>query len=115
MELKRRIFSILLLAVFLPALVASSVHRHHADAHEGTVECVDCHHQSGHLASGAQGLDECLLCQFLGLPFVVALLAAALPLDRRVEAFYGFLRQRVSPVGLRHNRSRAPPVPVLSA
>ena len=115
MELKRRIISILLLAVFLPALVASSVHRHHPDGHEGTVECVDCHHQSGHLATGAQGLDECLLCQFLGLPFVIALLAAALPLDRRVAAFYGFLRQRVSAVGLRHNRSRAPPVPVLSA
>ena len=115
MELRRRIISILLLAVFLPALLASSLHRHHHDSHEGAVECVDCHHQSGHLASGAQGLDECLLCQFLGLPFIIALLAAALPLDRRVEAFYGFLRQRVSPVGLRHNRSRAPPVPVLSA
>ena len=111
----RKISAFILSAVFLPALVASSVHRHHPDGHEGTVECVDCHHQSGHLASGAQGLDECLLCQFLGLPFIVALLAAALPLDRRVEAFYGFLRQRVSPVGLRHNRSRAPPVPVLSA
>ncbi len=115
MELKRRIISLLLLAVFLPALVASSVHRHDSSAHEETVECVDCHHQSGHLASGAQGLDECLLCQFLGLPFIIALLAAALPLDRRVEAFYGFLRQRVRAVGLRHNRSRAPPVPVLSA
>ena len=114
MELKRRIISLLLLAVFVPAVFASSLHRHHHVSEEASIECVDCHHQSGHLVSGPQGLDECLLCQFLGLPFIVALLAAALPLDRRMEAFYGFLRQRVSSVGLRHNRSRAPPVPVLS-
>lgn len=115
MELRRRIISILLLAVFLPALLASSLHRHHHDSHEEAAECIDCHHQSGHLTSGEQGLDECLLCQFVGLPFIVALAATVLPLDRRGEAFYGFLRQRVSPVGLRQSRSRAPPVPVLSA
>lgn len=114
MELKRRIISLLLLAVFVPAVFASSLHRHHHVSEEAAVECVDCHHHSGHLISAVQGIDDCVLCHFLGLSFIVALDATLLPPASRLNAFYGVLRQAVPAAGPRHNRSRAPPVPVLS-
>lgn len=114
MELKRRVLSLLLLAVFVPALFASSLHRHHHDSEGAAVECVDCHHHSGHLISAVQGIDDCVLCHFLALSFLVALIATILPPVSRLNGYYGFLRQTVPAADRRHNRSRAPPVPVLS-
>jgi len=112
MEQKRRILSLLLLAVFLPAVLASSLHRH---PHEEEFSCVDCHHASGHLLPGEAGLDDCVLCHFLGLPYIAALAATVLPLVVRLKTVYGAPEQDVPAVRLRHNRSRAPPILVLFA
>lgn len=112
MEQKRRIFSFLLLAVFLPAVLASSLHHH---SHEEEISCVDCHHTSGHLLPGEAGIDDCVLCHFLGLPYIAALAATVLPLVVRLKTLYGSQEQDIRPARLRHNHSRAPPVLVLSA
>lgn len=114
MDLKRRIISVLLLAVFLPAFFASSLHRHDHSLEE-TPACVDCHHHSGHLAADTIGIDDCVLCHFLGLPFIAALALTVLTGASRVGTLFGFRPQRVGAVSLRHNRSRAPPFLVLSA
>ncbi len=100
----------LLLAVFVPAVLASSLHRHHHDAEEEPFECVDCHHHSGHLTSGAHSIDDCVLCHFLALPYIAAISFSVLPLVRRLTALYGRPQQSVCTGRLRHQRSRAPPV-----
>jgi len=112
MEQRRRILSFLLLAVFLPAVLASSLHRH---PHEEAFSCIDCHHESGHLLPGAGGIDDCVLCHFLGLPYIAALAATVLPLVVRLKTDFGRQEQDIPAGSLRHNRSRAPPVLVLFA
>lgn len=112
MEQRRRILSLLLLAVFLPAVLASSLHRH---PHEEAFSCVDCHHESGHLLPDESGIDDCVLCHFLVLPYIAALAATVLPPVVRLKTFDGAPEQDVPAVRLRHNHSRAPPVLVLFA
>ncbi len=71
--LKRQISAWLLLAVFLPMLALSSVHVHrHAEA--SATQCADClaHSCSGHLVVLDDPLGQCVLCQFLSLPYVAA-------------------------------------------
>lgn len=69
---KRRLASWLLLSVFVPMMVLTSLHRHHV-ATDTAVACVDCAHHvhhSGHLTVGDTSIDNCLLCQFSGTPYV---------------------------------------------
>ena len=74
---KQRLASWVLLAVFVLMLVFSSVH-----VHPGSVsteaECAECvaHHCQGHIGQFDVALGDCLLCQFLTLPYVTAALAA---------------------------------------
>lgn len=70
---KRKWASILLLAVFIPMLMLSSLHHHRADE-QGSEVCVECLHHVHHSHIGEQsvGVDGCLLCQFLSLPFIAA-------------------------------------------
>ena len=110
MELKRRIISLLLLAVFVPAVFASSLHRHHHVSEEASIECVDCHHHSGHLISAVQGIDDCVLCHFLGLPFVLALSALVLPPAMLLSGLAPRPQWAAVSSHIRHTRSRAPPV-----
>lgn len=70
--MRRRIMAQLLLMVFVPMLMASVLHIHHAEA---LPTCDDCTHQvshSGHIASTSAHSYTCLLCQFVSLPFVAA-------------------------------------------
>lgn len=65
----------MLLAVFLPMFVVSSLHVHPV-AHSATDECEECVHHlphAGHIGSVAIGcFSDCVLCQFLSLPFLTA-------------------------------------------
>lgn len=73
--MKRRYYaSWLLLAVFVPMLVFSSLHVHEASGSQTETECNDCLHHSchGHLAQTASWAHECVLCQFLTLPMLAA-------------------------------------------
>lgn len=68
---KRYIASWVLLAVFLPMLILSSVHVHDSGSYieEECNECVH-HHCHGHVGELANTLHACVLCQFLSLSFV---------------------------------------------
>ena len=68
---KRYIASWVLLAVFLPMLILSSVHVHESGGlfEEECNECVH-HHCHGHLGELTTTIHACVLCQFLTLSFV---------------------------------------------
>ena len=74
---RRRIASILLLAVFLSMLLFSSLHIH-PDQTLTQDECTDCvaHHCGGHIGQQTLSFDDCVLCQFLTLPMAIASVAA---------------------------------------
>lgn len=92
-------------------MALSSVHRHASAESEATV-CVDCSHHTphaGHLSSAATWAHDCVLCQFLGLPFVggSALVFAATVCFRTVS-----VRRESVPLQLRAvnlNATRGPP------
>ncbi|MDY6249874.1 MAG: hypothetical protein SPL64_02090 [Bacteroidaceae bacterium] len=74
MTLRRRHLSArILLAVFLPMLLLSSLHVH-TPAHTPKLDEAQCAHQHcyGHLAPQPLGQQHCLLCQFLDTPVVAA-------------------------------------------
>jgi hypothetical protein len=77
--MKRHIASCVLLAVFLPMLVFTSVHVHESHA-SALPECAECvaHHCHGHIGQTDVSLDDCVICQFLTLTFVAAAIAAVL-------------------------------------
>ena len=71
--MKRQIAAFVMLAVFLPILLLSSIHVHES-AESAEVTCVDClhNHCGGHLTQTAVHMDDCVLCQFLTLPMLAA-------------------------------------------
>jgi hypothetical protein len=75
---RRQIFAQILLAVFIPMLIATSLHRHQTGAmEEGS--CVECIHHvphGGHFTSHSLSVDDCLLCQFSTLPYLLPALLA---------------------------------------
>ena len=70
---RRHIASLVLLAVFLPMLILSSVHVHEVPA-SVDYECSGCvqHHCHGHIAESAASIHACVLCQFVSLPYLIA-------------------------------------------
>ncbi len=62
----RHIISILLLAIYLPAVALSSVHVHHhtVDAHD---DCLQC---SGHFEKQHHHQYDCHYCTFLSLAYL---------------------------------------------
>ena len=86
---KRHIASWLLLAVFVPMLILSSVHVHESSEllEENCSGCVQhkCH---GHLAELPTTIHSCVLCQFLTMSFVVATVATVVPLRRLCKTQY---------------------------
>ena len=75
---KRHLASWLLLAVFLPMLVFSSLHVHEGAVSQAEKECTDCTHHNchGHLTQTATWAHDCVLCQFLTLTMLTAAAAA---------------------------------------
>lgn len=73
-KLKQQIASRVLLAVFLPMLLLSSFHTHSVQLSPADEECADCvqHHCTGHIGQLGATMHECVFCQFLSLPMVVA-------------------------------------------
>lgn len=86
---RRQIIARWLLAVFLPMLVFSSLHIHSG---QSTVadECTKCMtHQShdGHFRTAHVTMHDCVLCQMLSLPIVVAAVAV---LTLYLQVLYAF-------------------------
>ena len=112
MEKRRRILSLILLAVFLPAFFASILHTHQ-EAIEISAECTECVHHlphAGHVRAYDGGFSDCLLCHFLGLPFVISLAAVILPAAHRFDFLYSFLSRPFVAAVVRLGQTRAPPV-----
>ena len=112
MEKKRRILSLILLAVFLPAFFASILHTHQ-ETIEISAECTECVHHlphAGHVRAYDGGLSDCLLCHFLGLPFVISMAAVILPAAHRFDFLYSFLSRPFGTSVVRLGQTRAPPV-----
>ena len=77
LTLRRKIASWGLLAVIVPMVMLSSMHVHESHS-SALTECAACvaHHCHGHIAQAALSFDDCVVCQFLSLTFVAAVLAA---------------------------------------
>ena len=93
---KRHIASWVLLAVYLPMLLVSSLHIHgEAEAHEtACAECVQ-HQCHGHLSQLSDGMHQCVLCQILTLTYVVS--AAGVLLCYQPQRKVTYARQRQTP------------------
>ena len=68
---KRHIASWLLLAVFVPMLILSSLHVHE-QVQKNIVDCKECVDLGGRriIKKLSMSMDDCVLCQFLMLTFV---------------------------------------------
>jgi hypothetical protein len=100
-----------LLMVFIPMLLLSSLHIHSMMETED-VGCYECQHHlqhAGHLTSAAFSLDDCLLCQMLSVSyFPVLLFFLLLPRSGSVVMISGVVASL--PVGIvGKDLSRAPP------
>lgn len=85
---KRHIASWILLAVFVPMLVMSSLHLHHSqtDITDSCSECVH-HHCHGHLLQTDTNSHNCVLCHFLTIPFVAATAVAVIYYNRSINHY----------------------------
>ena len=72
-KMKRHIASWIMLAVFVPMLILSSVHVHESSVllEEDCSGCVQ-HHCHGHLAELPTTIHSCVLCQFVQFVYVAA-------------------------------------------
>ena len=112
MRLKRQIASWVLLAVFVPKTILSSIHIHHTGT-DSDVDCTQCvdHHCSGHLSQQHDGVHQCVLCQFLTLPLAVATaVAVTFVSPSAIRAAVGHGACHIIYRGERANCLRAPPV-----
>ena len=79
-ELRRKLFARILLAVFLPMMALTMLHTHENAG--GAYFCEDCvmHvHHNGHFSSTSLSIDNCLVCQFLSLSYTQATLYLLIP------------------------------------
>lgn len=89
---KRHISAWLLLSVYLPMLLLSSLHIHDA-GQEGEATCHECvqHQCHGHLSQFSGDLHQCVLCQILTLSFVATAVGMMLlSLPRRSMLYAAF-------------------------
>jgi len=112
MRERRIIASAVLLAVFLPAFLISVLHRH-PEAVPAAEECAECVHHlphQGHIGAYHGGISDCVLCQFLGLPFIASIAVAAVLSVVLGNSFYLFTSRPFLQAALRNDNTRAPPV-----
>ena len=107
---KRHIASWVLLAVYLPMLLVSSLHIHgEADAHEtACAECVQ-HQCHGHLSQLSDGMHQCVLCQILTLTYVATAAGVLLCYHPKRKAVYARYRQTPCLTYMGFISLRAPP------
>jgi len=63
----------LLLSVFVSMMMLTALHHHQPSA--SAADCVECTHHvqhHSHLTAGAGHMHDCVLCQFLSLPYLPA-------------------------------------------
>ena len=92
METRIRIASWVLLAVFLPMLLLSSLHVHEVPTgtQNSCEACVD-HHCGGHFGQQTLPMHQCLLCEFLSMPILLVAAMALVACFRGVDLRYSLL------------------------
>lgn len=71
---RQQFFAWVMLLVYLPIVLLSSVHVHSLQEITESIDCYQCqtgHHHSGHITTDSPHHDECLSCRFLGTQVVV--------------------------------------------
>lgn len=111
-SVKRRFAAWLLLLVFVPVMVATSLHIHDL-GEASSVECEQCLHHvhhAGHFNVYADHAYDCVLCQFAALPFVAAaVVALAIAVAvHRVAYVYIIKGKSLGVCGVKS--TRAPPI-----
>ncbi len=89
MKRRRQRFARILLAVFLPMMMLSAVHVHEEVASLDCEQCAQHVSHAGHVSAANSHTDNCVLCQFLTLPFVPAVVVGTL----FVSVFHLIVRQ----------------------
>lgn len=74
---RRQVSAVLLLACYVSILLFSSLHVHPTSlfAADECTECVNHLPHSGHISTVDIGHHECLLCQFLSITYIAAVIA----------------------------------------
>ena len=65
---RQRLFAWIILSVYVPMVLLSSLHFHALCDYSDVVDCDLCHtavHHSGHITNSLQQHDECCSCRFL--------------------------------------------------
>lgn len=107
---KRQIASWVLLAVYVPMVLVSSLHIHKVDVSAETTYLKCVHHRcSGHLAQMPTTMHQCVLCQFLALTFVAVGAVSLLVLRKVVSVSIDVRRRKVSVAHSGIVTLRAPP------
>lgn len=110
MEHIRRAISVLLLSVVLPMTLVLPFHHHQAEeqAHEPCELCATHQSHPGHLESAGQ-MDNCLICQFLGVTYLPEESVDAPSRQDARTTFVAGPSTSVPTVPLLNFSSRAPP------
>lgn len=69
----------LLLSIFVSMMMLTALHHHQPTAN--TADCVECDHHvqhHSHLTAATTSMHECLLCQFLSIPYISATVIATM-------------------------------------
>ena len=75
---RRQLFARILLSVFVPMMMLSAVHVHEEASSLECEQCAQHVSHAGHLSAGSSHTYNCVLCQFLTLPFVPAVVVGSI-------------------------------------
>ncbi|MBQ6079686.1 MAG: hypothetical protein IJK93_05335 [Muribaculaceae bacterium] len=70
---RQQFFAWVMLLVYLPMVLSSSVHVHSLQEFSELIDCHQCQtglHHCGHITADSPHHDECLLCRFIGTQVV---------------------------------------------
>lgn len=107
---KRHLAAWLLLAVYVPMLILSSMHVH-GNVATGELACDECvqHQCHGHLMQFSGDFHQCVICQILTLSYVAAASCLFLLSLPRRKVLYAIFGQSVCLGNGRTLRLRGPP------
>lgn len=92
-------------------LLLSSLHIHPQQPSAVSEECADCvqHHCGGHIAQQVQTMHDCVLCQFLSLPMVMAAVMDGIPIDNVCKSDVAQCQQSLLSLAMGIIVTRGPP------
>lgn len=112
LSVKRRFSAWLLLLVFVPVMVATSLHIHDYGETKATAceLCLHHLHHDGHLNAYSDNVVDCVLCQFATLPYVAATAVVLSFVVRVHRVAYTYIVQGASLGVCDVKSTRAPPL-----